>query len=85
MHYRIKSYEFGEKQQQMYNKLDLPHEMNIKHVRIKEIILSFFLGNGKKHTLVHVWYEANMRLTDFFGCKRCLARIFLLELLFDSM
>ena len=47
MHYRIKSYGFGEKQQQKYNKLDLPHEMNIKHVRIKEIILSFFLGNSK--------------------------------------
>ena len=84
MHYRIKSYEFGEKQQQMYNKLDLPHEMNIKHVRIKEIILSFFLGNGKKHTLVHVWYEANMRLTDFFWMQTLPCQDFLLELLFDS-
>ena len=37
MHYRIKSYEFGEKQQQRYSKLDLPHEMNINHVRIKEL------------------------------------------------
>ena len=55
MHYRIESYGFGEKQQQKYGKLDLPHEIYINHVRIKKYI-KFSFGTGKKYILVeHLW------------------------------
>ena len=85
MHYRIKSYEFGEKQQQMYNKLDLPHEMNIKHVRIKEIILSFFLGNGKKTHISTRMVRSKHAIDRLFWMQTLPCQDFLFELLFDSM